>query len=106
VDVKYFLAAILACASLFITTACEELDESFDCAHICQRLKECVDDDLNTQRCTDRCFDTVDDRRALRHEADDCSACIDDHSCREIPDDCSVCDDVLREFTSRQFDEP
>jgi len=61
--------------------ACNEADTAVDCGSICDRYKECFDSDYNVDDCAENCKKEADKSEDYRHSADDCHACIDDHSC-------------------------
>jgi hypothetical protein len=98
------LHVLISLAVLSFAVSCEEIEEYSWCKTICHKLRECSDNELGIDACADRCQDAVDDGSASETDVEDCSGCVDDHSCRELSGDCRVCDDVLPEFTSRTFD--
>ena len=61
---------------------------------MCNKMKDCVDDDLDVRDCAERCEDKVDDN-ALANQLDACTDCLDRGvACKEVADECTVCDDV------------
>jgi hypothetical protein len=80
---------------LFISTAgCSEIGEAIDCDQMCEKMKNCLDDDLNVRKCAEKCEDRVDDN-ALANKLDACTDCLDHGvSCSEVADECSICDEV------------
>ena len=97
---------VLACSvmSLFAMLSCNDFAEDGDCADICEKLRDCSASYLGVQSCTDECYDAVQDSRTLRDMAEECSDCVEDYSCREVPRKCIVCDDFLYSFTSYSFE--
>lgn len=61
--------------------ACDDADELFDCAQICERYADCFDADYDVGECTSRCEDNADTDDQFAERADDCEACLDDRSC-------------------------
>jgi hypothetical protein len=74
--------------------SCSDADEAYDCANICEKYSDCIDDDLDELDCIDRCEDNADADSDFADMADDCEACIDDESCVdaavECTDECAV----------------
>lgn len=79
---KSFLFTIPAAllAALMYSSACNDADDLIDCAKICNRYEDCVDDDYDVSECVDRCEDFADRNPG---SADACESCIDDRSCIE-----------------------
>jgi hypothetical protein len=80
---------------LFITSAgCSKIGEAIDCDQLCDKMKDCLDSDLNVRSCAEKCEDRVEDD-TLADKLDRCTDCLDRGvSCREMADECSVCDEV------------
>ena len=81
---KRFFGACL-CVGLLFGVACEDdpietVDESMDCAEICDRYKECFDDNYDVDRCEDSCDSRADDPDHEDQE-EACSNCIEGQSC-------------------------
>ncbi|WP_338863482.1 hypothetical protein [Myxococcus stipitatus] len=57
---------------------------------ICDRRRECIDDDLDTSRCADDINDWVDDKNSKerRDRVADCADCLSDTSCAEAVGRC------------------
>jgi hypothetical protein len=89
---------------LSLAAACDEIKEHAWCGEICEKLHECVDDELGVDDCADRCTDEVDKGDVPESDLEDCAECVDDHICREVTRECGICEDLLPEFTSRRFD--
>jgi hypothetical protein len=84
---KQLSAAILfALAALtpFALSACDDIDQAFDCAQICQRYDDCVDSDYDVDGCTDRCETNADESDDFADQADACESCLDDRTCSGI----------------------
>ena len=91
---KTFSLFALTAAALLTTSGCSEIGEAIDCDQLCEKVHDCLDDDLDRRACADRCEDRVDDN-ALAEKLDQCTDCLDQGvSCREMADECPVCDDV------------
>jgi hypothetical protein len=76
------LASIIAAVSLFAVPACDEADEAFDCANVCDKYDECVGD-VDTDQCIDSCTDWADENENNADRLDDCEECVEDRSCVE-----------------------
>jgi hypothetical protein len=61
--------------------ACSEADTAIDCGSICDRYRECFDEDYDVEACAENCQEEADRSEDYRDTADDCHACIDDASC-------------------------
>jgi hypothetical protein len=75
-----FIASALAlglfgCAENPIQT----IDRSKNCAEICDRYKDCLSSDYNTDKCHDHCTDMKDSQET--EKIDRCEDCIKDSSC-------------------------
>jgi len=57
----------------------EDIDRATDCSQVCDRYKDCIDGDYDTDKCTDRCEDMDSNERTAK--IDDCENCLDDKSC-------------------------
>jgi hypothetical protein len=55
------------------------IDRTTDCSAICDKYKECFDNDYNVDKCHDNCADMTSDSDT--DKIDDCESCIDDKSC-------------------------
>lgn len=55
------------------------IDRASDCSKICDKYKECIAGDYDTDACEDRCTDMVTESKT--DKIDDCSDCVDDKSC-------------------------
>jgi hypothetical protein len=74
----------------------EEIDESVDCADICDRYRDCYDDSYDTGACRNRCNGLVDGENGDPHAADACDACLDERSCVESAFTCGgACAGIL-----------
>ena len=85
---------VLTTAALLSTGGCSAIGEAIDCDQLCEKVEDCLYDDLDVHVCADRCEDRVDDS-ALAEKLDQCTDCLDHGvSCREMADECPVCDEV------------
>lgn len=98
------LYVLISVASISLATACEEIEERSWCHEICEKLRECSDAELGVDSCADRCSEAIDEGDVAESDAEDCAECVDDATCREVPDECRVCGDILPAFTSRTFE--
>jgi len=88
---------VLAMATLtLIATAggCTHIAEAIDCDEMCREVQDCVDSDLDVQRCAERCEDKVDDS-PLARALDECTDCLEgDYACGEVAEQCPMCQGV------------
>jgi hypothetical protein len=93
------LGALVLVTFAFSTTAgCDNVAEAIDCDQMCDKMKSCIDDDIDVRDCAERCEDKVDDS-SLADKLDACTDCLDHGvSCREMASECSACDEVQMEL--------
>jgi hypothetical protein len=90
----FTLVALVTFSLVPALGGCSEVGEAIDCDQMCNKMKDCVDDDLDVRDCAERCEDKVDDN-ALADKLDACTDCLDRGvACREVADECTVCDEV------------
>ncbi len=91
-------ATLLMAATLTMLTTlggCSQIGRAIDCDQMCEEFQTCIDGDIDTHRCADRCEDKADDNHALRKKLDECTDCLDkNYACGEIEDKCPACADV------------
>jgi hypothetical protein len=84
---KKILMSLVASGSLLFAaasfTACGEADEAIDCAKICNKYAECVEEDYDETACIERCETKADEDENFAEATDDCESCIDERSCGE-----------------------
>jgi hypothetical protein len=78
---KKLLAASILSLLAFTTVACDKADEVVDCSKICNKYKDCLNNDYDVSACVDRCEDKTADNDDVSDQADACESCIDDRSC-------------------------
>lgn len=49
---------------------------SSHCSHFCERWKECVDNNVNVDRCEDACEDWADGNSDRETKVDECDECL------------------------------
>lgn len=81
------LAILTFIASIALSTAAcgnddplSEIDEAANCNSVCNRYRDCFDNNYDTETCYDECQAVV-DGSGDPHAADNCESCIDDMSC-------------------------
>jgi hypothetical protein len=84
------IATVLASFVSLGLVACDEADEAIDCAKICEKYDECIDEETDVTQCIDECEDTADQNDDLADQADDCESCIDDRSCTGATFNCAI----------------
>jgi len=93
------LFAFTAFGLLATVGGCSEIGEAIDCDQMCDKMKSCIDDEIDVHDCAERCEDKVDDN-ALADKLDACTDCLDEGvSCKDVADECSVCDEVQMALT-------
>lgn len=96
--IKTCSAVLIVGFGLLTASGCDEINEALDCEQMCEKMKSCIDDDIDVSDCSERCEDRVDDN-ALADKLDACTDCLDEGvSCREVAHECSVCDVVQMEL--------
>lgn len=94
------LATLLASLGALASVGCSEAERTYDCARICTRYAECIDDGVDTVECTDRCEDQGQEDPDFAEQADDCESCIDDEECSAAAVECATsCAWVVAEST-------
>jgi hypothetical protein len=61
----------------------EEIDNTVDCAQICNRYQDCFDSSYDVSSCTDTCEDNADVNQDFENKKEACDSCIDDKACAE-----------------------
>ena len=92
---KKILIPILTISALaFLDLGCSEADRTFDCADICGKYEECVEDEFDNSECIDTCEDKADNDEDFEEKVDECENCLDSTSCAEATakctDECAV----------------
>ena len=66
---------------------CDDADQIVDCAQICDKYNDCIDNDIDRTQCIDQCED-----KAEEHDdaADDCENCLDGTTCVEATFQCGL----------------
>lgn len=84
----------------FFGFGCSEAERTYDCAQICEKYEECVDDELDNTDCIDSCEDQGDNDADFADMASDCEDCLDDTSCTEAAAKCTTtCAEVIASST-------
>jgi hypothetical protein len=82
------------------SVGCSEAERTYDCARVCTRYAECIDDEIDTVECTDRCEDEAEADPDFADQANACEHCIDDETCAEATVECATsCAWVVAEST-------
>jgi hypothetical protein len=68
----------LACIFSF---GCSQVQNAYDCDHICNRYSQCFDSSYDINACESRCKDTANDNETYASKAESCQSCEDDKSC-------------------------
>ncbi|WNG37565.1 hypothetical protein F0U61_30655 [Archangium violaceum] len=78
-----FSGVLVAALALVGLTGC-----SSDCSIYCDRYYECIDADINEDRCVERCEDASDASREHQDRVAECSECVNTRVCSETYEDC------------------
>ncbi|WP_224249449.1 hypothetical protein [Hyalangium gracile] len=73
---------LLATLSLLGATGC-----SSHCQSYCDHYKECLNADLDTGQCADRC-EEANDNENHREKVEECSQCVESRTCAEAFSSC------------------
>ena len=73
--------ALATVGTVYGTTGCTSAKDAYDCAHICNRYKECFDSNYDVDACSSKCRDNADKDTNYSNKAEDCQNCEDDASC-------------------------
>ena len=66
---------------------CDDADQLVDCAQICDKYNDCINDDVDRTECIDQCEDKAEDHDDA---ADDCENCLDGTTCVEATFQCGL----------------
>lgn len=75
---------LLAAVALFGLTGCS----TSDCRSYCSRYKQCIEDDIEVDRCTDTCEQASVDSSEHDEKVAECSSCVESRTCAESFDEC------------------
>jgi hypothetical protein len=70
------LCAVLACDD-----ASDAIENTITCADVCERYRDCLDDDYDVSACTDRCEADASSDEDKEARLEECDECIEDRSC-------------------------
>jgi hypothetical protein len=90
---KAFICTCLLAAAVGFSACSDATDPvvtKIDCSSVCNRYKECYDDDFNTGKCKDDCENLAEDNDAKQDQLDDCDDCLDDESCTSSTYSCAA----------------
>jgi hypothetical protein len=94
-----FSALLISFAAL-TSIGCAEAERTFDCAKICNKYAECIDDGVDKADCTDRCEDHAQNDDTFEEQANECEDCVTGESCTDSTVECSgACAWVVAEST-------
>jgi hypothetical protein len=83
-----FMAAIIVTATT-LANGCGTADEVFDCQSVCTRYRDCYDSNYDVDGCRQKCRTNSENNSSIRHDADQCEACIGDKSCLSATFNCA-----------------
>ena len=81
---KLGFASLIAFVSLLSITGpgCSDVKNAYNCDQICDRYKDCFDDNYDNTECQNDCEASADDD-GYAEKAEDCESCLDSKSCTE-----------------------
>ncbi len=87
---RYF--AIACCAVLvgLSVVGCDDIDNKLDCESVCNRYKECVNDDYDVDSCKSSCESEANASEDKERQLETCDTCIQDRSCGGAVFNCST----------------
>lgn len=77
------LGATLLAAGCGDEDPIDEIEQIADCAEICDRYDECVEE-LDMTACVDACEDRIEVDATAASQAQTCEECLDDRTCAEV----------------------
>ena len=86
----FFSAMSLTAVLAATQPGCDNAERIYNCAEICDKYDECIDDDLDNEECIDSCTDKAASSEAEEDRADACQECIDGESCTASVFNCSA----------------
>jgi hypothetical protein len=96
---RYF-TIIGMCGLMGLAVGCDTADRIYDCAKICDKYSDCIDDSIDKADCVSSCESHGDDDMDFASKANDCEQCLDDKSCTEATVECGVgCAEVVAKST-------
>jgi len=88
---RYLVLSAVALA--WAASACDATDSvanRITCGDVCERYRDCFDDDYDVDGCTDRCENDATADEEKEAELEECDACIDDESCTAAVFECTT----------------
>jgi len=89
---RNFLAStsVLILVGALLAVGCGEAERIFDCAQICDKYSDCIDDSIDKTDCVNDCEDHGDDDQDFADQASDCEDCLDSKECTEATVECGT----------------
>lgn len=88
--------ALLLLSTVVCGDAVDAVENSYNCAKVCDRYRDCFDSDYDAETCAQNCENTASDDTEYANTVNSCEACIDDRSCSESVFPCaSECGSVV-----------
>lgn len=60
---------------------CGAIDRAIDCQRICDKKKECIDNNYKVSNCVDYCKSNAENNTSYAQKVNDCSACFETRAC-------------------------
>jgi hypothetical protein len=82
------LVGVVAAASS--GSGCDSAKAAFDCQQVCERYKDCYNQDYDVGACRNQCRSMAEKNDTWQDKADDCASCIGDKSCLNATFSCAT----------------
>lgn len=90
------VSALLVLSTFGCGEAADDIANTYNCARVCDRYRDCFDSDYDAQTCAENCENKADDDTEYANTVNSCEACIDSRSCSETLFPCaSECSSVV-----------
>lgn len=78
------------------SSAASSIGETYDCADICEHIRDCKDASVNQDECVSTCEQRAGGSDSYAKQLDQCEECLDGLTCAEAGgNSCEVCKNVL-----------
>ena len=93
--VMFVSAALAAIVSFVGAGGCDDVQNAFNCADLCNRYQSCFNSSYDTRACTDRCEDLADESQNFDERANRCQNCLNQNACLEATFNCPDCAGIV-----------
>lgn len=81
---RVMTGALVTALCLFGLTGCSDSN----CGFYCERWQECREDDLDVEKCTNKCEEASRDNEDHADKAEECAQCLESRTCAEASERC------------------